>query len=155
MNSIETRNSSDTRPINIMLVEDSPSDAELLAEAMETIKASYSLSILEDGVKAMAFLRREGINACAPRPDLILLDLNMPRKDGREVLAEIKGDLAFRHIPVIVLTTSEAEKDIHDAYALHANCYIVKPIYFYEFLKVVESINTFWLSVAQLPSAVE
>jgi len=140
------------RPVEILLVEDSPSDAELMLEALDALQVQQSLSIVVDGVFAMEFLRRQGAYANAPRPDLILLDLNLPRKDGREVLAEIKADCELQRIPVIVLTTSLAEKDIQQAYKLHTNCYIVKPMVFKDFLTVVESINYFWFNIAKLPT---
>ena len=139
------------RPIEILLVEDSPSDVELTISALAAAKVINRLSVVEDGVQAIQFLRREGDYAKAARPDLILLDLNLPRKDGREVLAEIKTDEALRAIPVVVLTTSQAEKDVLLAYAHHANCYITKPVDFPQFLQVVEAIEGFWLSVVKLP----
>ncbi|HEY3378107.1 MAG TPA: response regulator [Armatimonadota bacterium] len=142
------------RPIEILLVEDSPSDTELTVAALADGKVCNHLSIVEDGVLALEFLRREGAYADAPRPDLILLDLNLPRKDGREVLAEIKTDPDLQTIPVVVLTTSEAEPDVLRAYALHANCYITKPVDFRQFLSVVKAIENFWFSVVKLPSQV-
>lgn len=139
------------RPIEILLVEDSPSDAELTVAALSEAKVCNRLNIVEDGVQAMSFLRREGDYAGAPRPDLVLLDLNLPRKDGREVLAEMKADDNLRSIPVVVLTTSQAEKDVLHVYRLQASCYIVKPVDFQQFLKVVEAIEGFWLTVVMLP----
>jgi two-component system, chemotaxis family, response regulator Rcp1 len=139
------------RPIEILLVEDSPSDTDLTVAALEGAKITNRLSIVEDGIQAMEFLRRQGAYAKAARPDLILLDLNMPRKDGRAVLAEIKSDPALQHIPVVVLTTSQAEKDVLQSYTLHANCYIVKPVDFQQFLDVVKAIEHFWLTVVKLP----
>jgi two-component system, chemotaxis family, response regulator Rcp1 len=139
------------RPVEILLVEDSPSDAELTVEALRDAKVHNRLSVVEDGVQAMTFLRREGKYGHAPRPDLIMLDLNLPRKDGREVLAEIKADAALRTIPVVVLTTSRAEQDVLQAYHLHANCYITKPVDFEQFLEVVRSIESFWMLVVTLP----
>jgi CheY-like chemotaxis protein len=139
------------RAIEILLVEDSPSDTDLTVEALAAAKMVNRLSVVDDGVKALAFLRREGPYADAPRPDLILLDLNLPRKDGREVLAEIKADMKLRSIPVVVLTTSQAEQDVARAYALHANCYITKPVDFQQFLTVVHAVETFWLSIVKLP----
>ena len=139
------------RPIEILMVEDSPSDAELTVEALKEGKVSNHLSIVEDGVLAMEFLRRENRFAQAPRPDLILLDLNLPRKDGREVLTELKGDPSLKRIPVVVLTTSRAERDVLRAYDLNANCYITKPVDFNQFLEVVRSIEHFWLTVVTLP----
>lgn len=142
------------RPIEILLVEDSPSDTELTVEALADGKVCNNLSIVEDGVLALEFLRHEGAFTDAPRPDLILLDLNLPRKDGREVLAEIKTDANLQTIPVVVLTTSEAELDVLRAYQLHANCYITKPVDFRQFLTVVKVIENFWFSVVKLPTQV-
>jgi len=139
------------RPVEILLVEDSPSDTELTVEALREAKVRNHLSLVEDGVQAMDFLHRRGVFARAPRPDLIMLDLNLPRKDGREVLAEIKSDSALKSIPVVVLTTSKAEQDVLRAYNLHANCYITKPVDFEQFLKVVRSIESFWLFIVTLP----
>ena len=141
------------RPIEILLVEDSPSDSELTLEALKDFKVRNHVSVVEDGVLAMQFLRREGPYATAPRPDLIMLDLNLPRKDGREVLAEIKADENLKTIPIVVLTTSRAEPDILRAYQLSANCYIQKPVDFNQFLEVVRSIESFWLYVVTLPPA--
>ncbi|MFY0583805.1 response regulator [Cystobacter fuscus] len=139
------------RPIEILLVEDNPGDVRLTIEALKEGKVSSRLSVARDGVEALAFLRREGAHASAPRPDLILLDLNLPRRDGREVLAEIKADAELRRIPVVVLTTSKAEEDILRTYDLHANCYINKPVDLDQFISVVRSIDDFWLSVVRLP----
>ena len=141
----------DMRPIEILLVEDSPSDAEFTAEALKEAKVRNHLSLVEDGVQAMEFLRRQGRYTKAPRPDLIMLDLNLPRKDGREVLAELKADENLKLIPVVVLTTSRAEEDVLRAYQLHANCYITKPVDFQQFLNVVRAIESFWLYVVTLP----
>jgi CheY-like chemotaxis protein len=141
----------DERPVEILLVEDSPSDTELTVEALREAKIRNHLSTVEDGVQAVEFLRREGKFAAAPRPDLIMLDLNLPRKDGREVLAEIKSDDSLKTIPVVVLTTSRAEQDVLRAYQHHANCYIAKPVDFEKFLNVVRSIESFWLMVVTLP----
>ena len=141
----------EVRPIEILLVEDSPSDAEFTVEALKEAKVRNHLSLVEDGVQAMEFLRRQGKYAQAPRPDLIMLDLNLPRKDGREVLAEMKADNNLKMIPVVVLTTSRAEQDVLRAYELHANCYITKPVDFQQFLNVVRSIESFWLFVVTLP----
>jgi len=141
----------DERPVEILLVEDSPSDTDLTIEALREAKIRNHLSIAEDGVQALEFLRRQGKYADAPRPDLIMLDLNLPRKDGREVLAEIKADEKLRTIPVVVMTTSRAEQDVLQAYQHHANCYITKPVDFDKFLNVVRSIETFWLMVVTLP----
>ncbi len=139
------------RPIEILLVEDSPSDTDLTVEALEQGKVLNHLSIVDDGVKAMEFLRRQGQYADAPRPDVILLDLNLPRKDGREVLAEIKSDERLRTIPIVVLTTSRAEQDVLRVYQLSGNCYITKPVDFRQFLEVVRAIENFWLTVVKLP----
>jgi len=138
-------------PIEILLVEDSPSDVDLTREALEDTKVHNNLSVVGDGVEALAFLRREGRFADAPHPDLILLDLNLPKKDGREVLAEIKADPDLRRIPVVVLTTSEAEQDIIETYNLHANCYVKKPVDLDAFIQVVRSIDNFWLAIVKLP----
>lgn len=153
MNMPRTMNSQLGRPIEILLVEDSPSDTDLTVEALAAAKISNRLSVVEDGVQAMQFLRRQGGYAQAPRPDLILLDLNLPRKDGREVLADIRADEKLTAIPVVVLTTSQAEKDVLHAYALHANCYITKPVDFQQFMEVVRAIEDFWLTVVKLPPA--
>ena len=140
------------RPIEILLVEDNPGDVRLTIEALKEGKVRNRLSVARDGVEALAFLRREGSHTNASRPDLILLDLNLPKKDGREVLAEIKEDPRLRRIPVVVLTTSKAEEDILRTYDLHANCYITKPVDLEQFISVVRSIDDFWLSVVRLPS---
>ncbi|WP_184263827.1 response regulator [Novispirillum itersonii] len=136
--------------MEILLVEDNPGDARLAAEAFKEGTIPTHLHVASDGIEAMAFLRRQGRHESAPRPDLILLDLNLPRKDGREVLAEIKEDPALRRIPVIVLTTSQAESDVSRAYDLHANCYIVKPVDFDRFIDVVKGIEDFWCSLVKL-----
>ncbi|MGA3282645.1 MAG: response regulator [Smithella sp.] len=145
-------NSICVRPIQILLVEDSPSDAQLTLAALKMGKVVNQVSHVEDGVEAMEFLRQEGKYAQSQRPDLILLDLNLPRKDGREVLEEMKGNPDFQLIPVVILTTSQAEQDIIRSYKLHANCYITKPVNFDRFLEVVQSIENFWLTVVALPS---
>jgi CheY-like chemotaxis protein len=139
------------RPIEILLVEDNPADVRLTREALMEQKLFTNLSVVGDGVEAMEFLHREGQFAKAPRPDLILLDLNLPRKDGREVLKEIKADLALRSIPVVVLTISKAEEDVMKAYSLQANCFISKPVDLSQFLHVVQSIKEFWLTIVRLP----
>ncbi|ARV57377.1 response regulator [Nostocales cyanobacterium HT-58-2] len=139
-------------PIEILLVEDNPGDVQLTRIALEDSKISVNLSVVEDGVEAMAFLRKQEKYANVPYPDLILLDLNLPRKDGREVLAEIKADKTLKRIPVVVLTTSGAEEDVLKAYNLSANCYITKPVDFDRFVKIVHSIENFWFSVVKLPS---
>jgi two-component system, chemotaxis family, response regulator Rcp1 len=146
-------NQTEGRPIEILLVEDSPSDTDLTVEALKDFKVRNHVSIVEDGVLALQFLRRQGRFAQAPRPDMIMLDLNLPRKDGREVLAEIKSDDNLKTIPIVVLTTSRAEQDILRAYQLNANCYINKPVDFNQFLEVVRSIEAFWLFVVTLPPA--
>jgi CheY-like chemotaxis protein len=141
-----------TRPIEVLLVEDNPGDVRLTREALKEGKVHNNLHVAPDGVEALAFLRREGGYADAVRPDLILLDLNLPRKGGREVLEEIKGDPSLRHIPVVILTSSSAEQDIARAYDLHANCYISKPVDLDQFIMVVKSIEDFWFTVVKLPS---
>lgn len=139
------------RPIEILLVEDSPSDADLTVEALSDGKVLNNLHWVEDGVEAIAFLRRQGKHANAPRPDLILLDLNLPKKDGREVLAEVKADPNLKRIPAIVLTTSAAERDILKTYELNANCYVTKPIDLDQFIAAVKLIEQFWLALVKLP----
>jgi two-component system, chemotaxis family, response regulator Rcp1 len=139
------------RPIQILLVEDSPTDAKLTLTALNLAKVANQVSHVEDGVEAIEFLQQRGRFAGALRPDLILLDLNLPRKDGREVLEELKADPKFNTIPVVVLTTSKAEQDVLRSYQLHANCYITKPVNFEQFLDVIKSIEKFWLSVVVLP----
>ena len=139
-------------PIEILLVEDNPADVRLMQEGLKETKLHNSINVVYDGVEAMAFLRREGNYASTPRPDLILLDLNLPKKDGREVLQEIKSDKQLRQIPVVVLTCSEAEQDIVRAYDSHANCYITKPADFDQFVKVVRSIEDFWFTIVRLPT---
>ena len=141
-----------SRPVEILLVEDNPGDARLTHEALREASIANRLSHVRDGVEAMAFVRNEPPFADAPRPDLILLDLNLPRKDGREVLAELKEDPLLRLIPVVVLTTSEAEQDILRAYELHGNCYITKPVDLEKFLHIVRAVENFWLAVVRLPS---
>ena len=138
-------------PVNILLVEDNPGDVLLTQEAFSEGRYLPRLSVVEDGEEALTFLRRLGIYSDAPRPDLILLDLNLPRKDGRELLAEVKEDPDLRYIPIIVLTTSNAEQDVRRAYKLHANCYLTKPLDMDDFLKKVRSIEEFWLNVVRLP----
>jgi CheY-like chemotaxis protein len=138
-------------PIDILLVEDDPGDVLMTQEAFEHHKIRNALHVASDGVEALRFLRREGRFADAPRPGLILLDLNLPRKDGREVLGEIKQDPALRTIPVVVLTTSEAEEDILGSYDLHCNAYVTKPVDFEKFVEVVRQIDDFWVTVVQLP----
>jgi chemotaxis family two-component system response regulator Rcp1 len=139
------------RPVEILLVEDSPTDALLAQEALRGTQIRNNVHLVENGEEALAFLRRTGPYAQAPRPDLILLDLNLPRKDGREVLAEIKADPDLRMIPVLVLTTSQDEADVLQAYGLHANCYITKPVDFQQFTDIVRAIEHFWFTVVTLP----
>jgi len=139
------------KPIEILLVEDNPGDADLAREALEGSKLHNALHVVGDGVEALDFLRQRGKHARATRPDLILLDLNLPKKDGREVLAEIKGDADLKRIPVVILTISKDEEDILRSYNLHANCYITKPIDLSQFMKVVKSIEDFWLTIVKLP----
>src|SRR3990172_571816 len=142
-------------PVEILLVEDNPGDVRLTREALEESKVLNNLNVARDGVEAIAFLRRQGRYAEARRPQLILLDLNLPRKDGREVLAEIKGDGSLKRIPVVVLTTSGAEQDVFDSYDLQANCYITKPIELDLFLETVRGMGEFWLNVVKLPNPEE
>ncbi len=139
------------KPIEIMLVEDNPGDVRLTMELLRESKIHNRISVVNDGIEAMAFLRKEAEFRGAPRPDLILLDLNMPRKDGREVLAEIKQDPDLKRIPVVVLTTSSAEQDIVRSYNHHANAYITKPVDLDQFAKVVRSIEEFWFTIVKLP----
>lgn len=139
------------RPIEILLVEDNPADVRLTLEALTEAKVRNRMNVAVDGEDALAFLRHQGKYRAAPRPDLILLDLNLPRKDGREVLAEIKEEPDLKMIPVVVLTTSKAEEDVVRTYHLHANCYITKPVDLEQFLSVVRSIEEFWLTVVTLP----
>jgi chemotaxis family two-component system response regulator Rcp1 len=139
-------------PIEILLVEDNPGDVRLTREALRDGKIYNNLYVARDGVEAMAFLRKTGQYAQAPRPDLILLDLNLPRKDGHEVLAEVKTDETLRRIPVVILTTSQAEEDIIKTYDLHVNCYITKPVDLDQFVKIVKSIEDFWLTIVKLPA---
>jgi two-component system response regulator len=140
-----------TKPIEVLIVEDNPGDVRLTREALKDGKVWCNLSVAEDGVAALAFLRHEGAYANAPRPDIILLDLNMPRKDGREVLSIIKADEDLKRIPVVILTTSDAEEDILKSYNLNANCYITKPVDFEKFIVVVRAIEEFWLTIVKLP----
>ena len=144
-------NETSGKPIAVLLVEDDPGDVVLIREAFADNKVHNRLHCVADGVEAIDFLRREGEFAAAPRPDLILLDLNLPRKDGREVLAEIKEDEELKHIPVVVLTTSKAEEDVLRSYDLHANAYVTKPVDFDRFIEVVRQIDEFFVSVVKLP----
>jgi CheY-like chemotaxis protein len=142
-------------PLEVLLVEDSPGDVRLMREVLRDSNSLIRLHVASDGVEAMAFLRRSEAHPDAPRPDLILLDLNLPRMDGREVLAQIKDDDALKSIPTVVLTTSESEADIAKSYALHANCYISKPVQLEAFERLVESINDFWLTKVKLPTQMQ
>jgi len=139
------------RTVEILLVEDNPGDVDLTLEALEEAKLRNNVHVAKDGVEAMAFLRQEGDQSDAPRPDLVLLDLNLPKKDGREVLKEIKEDSTLKRIPVVVLTTSEVEEDVLDAYEYNANAYIVKPVDFQQFFRTIQSLEDFWLTVVRLP----
>lgn len=138
-------------PIEILIVEDNPGDVRLTQEALKDAKIANTLNIVGDGVEALDYLYKRGKYVNAAQPDLIFLDLNLPRKDGREVLAQIKADPKLRRIPVVILTTSQAEEDIFKTYDLHANCYVTKPVNFEEFLKAVRAIEDFWLAVVRLP----
>jgi len=142
---------SDAKPIEVLLVEDDPGDTLMIKEAFEDNKVRNRLTCVADGVQALEYLRREGEHTDAPRPDLVLLDLNLPRKDGREVLAEIKGDDELSTIPVVVLTTSAAEEDVLRSYELHANAYVTKPVDFERFIDVVRQIDEFFVTVVKLP----
>jgi len=139
------------KPIEILLVEDNPGDVDLTREALENNKLRNNLHVVSDGDAAMAFLRHEGKYAGAPRPGMVLLDLNLPKKNGREVLAEMKADENLKRIPVVILTSSSSEEDIHKSYNLHANCYVTKPIELGHFIKVVQAIEDFWLTIVELP----
>jgi two-component system, chemotaxis family, response regulator Rcp1 len=139
-------------PIEILLVEDNPGDSRLAKEALKESKLKNNLYIAEDGVEAMNFLYKTGKYSKMPRPDLVILDLNLPKKDGREVLAEIKNDDNLKRIPVVILTISKAEEDILKTYNLHANCYVTKPLDLDQFMKVVRSIEDFWLTIVKLPN---
>ncbi|MBK8020771.1 MAG: response regulator [Chloroflexi bacterium] len=140
------------QPVQILLVDDNPGDVRLTQEALKESKVNNELFVVEDGVEAMEFLRCKGKYANAPRPDIVLLDLNLPRKDGREVLQEIKEDEELRRIPVVILTTSDHEHDILRSYDLHANCYITKPLDLRQFGNIVKSIESFWFTIVKLPS---
>jgi CheY-like chemotaxis protein len=139
------------KPIGILLVEDNPGDTRLAVEALKDSKVRNSLYVVGDGIEAMDFLYKRGKYSSSPRPDLILLDLNLPRKDGRQVLAEIKADPDLKRIPVVILTISKAEEDVLKTYNLHANCFITKPLDLGQFVKVVKSIEDFWLTIVRLP----
>ncbi len=142
------------RAAEFLLVEDNPGDVRLTCEALTESKVKNNLSIVGDGMEAMAFLRKEGKYADAPRPDVILLDLNLPKKNGLEVLEEIKADPSLKRIPVVIITSSEAEQDILKTYDLHVNCYVNKPVDLEQFIRVVQSIETFWLTIVKLPSEI-
>lgn len=142
---------SSINPVEILLIEDNPGDVRLTVEIFKEAKIHNKMNVMTDGIEAMAFLRQEGEYTNVPRPDLILLDLNLPKKDGREVLAEIKVDPALRRIPVVVLTTSKAEEDILKTYDLHVNAYITKPVDLEQFIGIVKSIENFWLTIVKLP----
>ena len=145
-------NESSLHPIEILLVEDNPGDSRLAKEALKESKLKNNLYVAEDGVEAMNFLYKTGKYSKMPRPDLIILDLNLPKKDGREVLSEIKNDDNLKRIPVVILTISKAEEDILKTYNLHANCYVTKPLDLDQFMKVVRSIEDFWLTIVKLPN---
>jgi CheY-like chemotaxis protein len=140
------------RPVEILLVEDNPGDVRLTLEALREARIYNRVNVVDDGEKAIAFLHRQGDYINAPNPDLILLDLNLPKKDGREVLAEIKADEKIKRIPVVILTTSKAERDILKSYDLQANCYVAKPVDLDQFIAVIKSIGDFWLTIVKLPS---
>ena len=139
------------KAVEILLIEDNPGDVRLTIEALKESKIINNLQVVEDGIEALSYLKKEGIYKDKPRPDLIILDLNLPKKDGREVLAEIKSNDTFKQIPIVILTTSEAEEDIIKSYELHANCYITKPVNMEQFIKVVKSVSNFWFSMVKLP----
>ena len=143
--------SKNVRPVQILLVEDNPGDVRLTIEALKEAKVINKLTVVKDGMEALSLLRRQGQHAHAARPDLILLDLNLPKKDGREVLAEIKADDNLKRIPVVILTTSQDEQDVLKSYNLYANCYITKPVDLEQFITVVKSIEDFWLGIVVLP----
>ena len=151
MSPVEMNSPTPGQPIVILLVEDEPGDAYLTIEALKSAKIINSVHLVEDGVEAMAFLQREAPYRDAPRPDLILLDLNLPRKDGRQVLAEIKQSACLNSIPIVVLTTSSADEDVLQSYNLRANCYVTKPVNLEQFMTVVKATQEFWLSIVKLP----
>ena len=140
-----------SKPVQILMVESNPGDARLMMEALRNGNGRNNMSVTPDGLEAMAFLRREGQYCAAPRPDIIILELNLPKKDGRELLAELKRDPTLKRIPVVVLTNSNTEQDILTAYHLHANCYFVKPAEAHEFINLVKIIEDFWFAVVKLP----
>jgi chemotaxis family two-component system response regulator Rcp1 len=139
-------------PVDVLLVEDNPGDVRLTKEALKDGKLKIHMHVVSDGMEAMAFLRKQGKYAASPRPDLVLLDLNLPKKDGRQVLAEIKDDPDLKRIPVVIITTSKAEEDVLKTYNLHANCYVTKPLDLDQFITVVKSIEQFWLTIVKLPN---
>jgi len=139
------------KAVEILLIEDNPGDVRLTIEALKESKIMNNMHVADDGIEALSFLKKEGIYKDKPRPDLIILDLNLPKKDGREVLGEIKSDDSLKQIPIVILTTSEAEEDIIKSYELHANCYITKPVNMEQFIKVVSSVGEFWFSTVMLP----
>ncbi len=145
-------NDTDSQSVHVLLVEDNPADVRLTREVLADGKITNTLHVVADGEQAMAFLRNQAPYTSAPRPDLILLDLNLPRKDGREVLAEVKSDPSLKIIPVVILTTSRSDRDILESYNLHANCYISKPVDLHQFMEVVRTIEDFWLSIVRLPT---
>jgi chemotaxis family two-component system response regulator Rcp1 len=145
-------NSKATEPVDVLLVEDNPGDVRLTKEALKDAKLKIHMHVVGDGMEAMAFLRKQGKYAASPRPDLVLLDLNLPKKDGRQVLAEIKEDPDLKRIPVVIITTSKAEEDVLKSYNLHANCYVTKPLDLDQFITVVQSIEQFWLTIVKLPN---
>jgi CheY-like chemotaxis protein len=140
-----------SKSVEILLVEDNPADVRLVQEALKESRLRNALHVTHDGEEAIEFLRRVGAFVDAPQPDLVLLDLNLPKKNGREVLAEIKGDAELKHIPVVVLTTSSSDRDVLESYDLHANCYVRKPVQFQAFIEVVQSIEDFWFAIVTLP----
>lgn len=142
-----------TQPVEILLVEDNAGDVRLIQEALKDSKVSSHMSVVGDGVDALAFVHRDGKHALAPRPDLIILDLNLPKKSGQDVLREIKSDPRLKRIPVVVLTTSKSDEDISETYRNHGNCFISKPVDLNQFLMIVKSIEHFWLTVAKLPAS--
>ncbi len=139
------------KAVEILLIEDNPGDVRLTVEALKESKIINNLNVVDDGIEALSYLQKEGIYKDKPRPDLIILDLNLPKKDGREVLGEIKSEDSLKQIPIAILTTSEAEEDIIKSYELHANCYITKPVNMEQFIKVVKSVGDFWFSIVMLP----
>ncbi len=139
------------KAVEILLIEDNPGDVRLTVEALKESKIINNLNVVDDGIEALSYLQKEGIYKDKPRPDLIILDLNLPKKDGREVLGEIKSNDSLKQIPIVILTTSEVEEDIIKSYELHANCYIIKPVNMEQFIKVVKSVGDFWFSIVMLP----